>query len=71
MNMAKQIYYHRQRRRHQCDRLLEAMVGENLVAHWWQSPNQAFDLNTPESVFDTNPDQVYNYLMQHAGGDYS
>ena len=32
MNMAKQIYYHRQRRRQQCDVLLESM-GDPIWAH--------------------------------------
>jgi len=71
MNMAKQIYYHRRRRRQQCDALLEAMIGRNSISDWWQSPNRAFDMQTPDKVFDTSPDQVYNYLMQHAAGDYS
>jgi hypothetical protein len=73
MNMAKQIYYHNlglEKKRQQCDELLRSMVGPELVATWWTSPNRAFDMQTPESVFDNNPDAVYSYLTQHAAGGW-
>jgi hypothetical protein len=71
MNMAKQIYYHRRRKeliRQQCNDMLRAMVGENIIPKWWDSPNQAFDMQTPKIVFDKDPNKVYTYLAQHCLG---
>jgi hypothetical protein len=52
----------------ECDRLVEAMVGKDLVAHWWLSPNDAFHGNTPAIAFKEDPRLVYEYLMWHAYG---
>jgi hypothetical protein len=48
------------------DNLVASMVGPNMVAAWWSSPNQAFDGRTPESQWQLGSDQVVNYLMAHA-----
>lgn len=53
-----------------CDDLLTALVGKNLVDDWWNRPNKGFDLQTPITVFEQNPERVYNYLMRFSGGDY-
>ena len=42
------------------------MVGEQLVADWWNSPNQAFAGLTPEVQWQSGSDAVVNYLMHHA-----
>lgn len=52
----------------ECDRLIESMVGKDLVGHWWSSPNKAFDGNTPAVAFKEDPRSVYEYLMWHAYG---
>jgi hypothetical protein len=52
----------------ECDRLIEAMVGKDLVDKWWSSPNKAFDGSTPAEVFSEDPRSVYEYLMWHAYG---
>lgn len=52
----------------ECDRLLEAMVGKDLVGRWWMSPNRAFDGRTPAEVFKEDPRSVYEYLMWYAYG---
>jgi hypothetical protein len=47
-----------------CDALLMALVGsKGLVQGWWTSPNRAFGGSTPQSVFDSDPMKVYEYLM--------
>jgi len=52
----------------ECDRLIEAMVGKDLVNKWWSSPNKAFDGTTPAEMFSEDPRSVYEYLMWHAYG---
>lgn len=52
----------------ECDRLIEAMVGKDLVGKWWSSPNKAFDGRTPAEAFKEDPRSVYEYLMWHAYG---
>lgn len=46
--------------------LVASMVGADLVASWWASPNQAFDGQTPEAQWSLGSDRVVNYLMHHA-----
>jgi hypothetical protein len=48
------------------DQLVAGMVGEQLVADWWASPNRAFDGLTPETQWAQGSDSVVNYLMHHA-----
>jgi hypothetical protein len=48
------------------DQLVAGMVGEQLVADWWASPNRAFDGRTPEAQWAEGSDRVVNYLMHHA-----
>jgi hypothetical protein len=48
------------------DQLVAGMVGEQLVADWWTSPNLAFDSRTPEAQWQSGSDAVVNYLMHHA-----
>jgi hypothetical protein len=44
--------------------LLQALLGRpELVIRWWQSPNQHWQLRTPQEVFRDDPQQVYNYLL--------
>lgn len=49
-----------------CDEMLKAMMGDELAARWWDSPNKAFDNQTPHLVYTTDPDKVYDYLIWHA-----
>jgi hypothetical protein len=46
--------------------LVASMVGEQLVANWWTSPNRAFDGRTPEAQWSEGSDRVVNYLRHHA-----
>ena len=48
------------------DQLVAGMVGEQLVATWWASPNTAFGDRTPETQWARGSDRVVNYLMYHA-----
>jgi hypothetical protein len=50
--------------------LVIALVGKQNACLWWTSSNLAFDNITPELMFKEDPDRIYNYLMQHAIGDY-
>lgn len=49
------------------DKFLFALLGsDKLVEAWWASPNKAFELKTPEEVFDLDPDKVINYILTQA-----
>jgi hypothetical protein len=48
------------------DHLVARLVGEEHVAAWWTSPNQAFDGRTPESQWAQGSDAVVSYLVHHA-----
>lgn len=46
--------------------LLWALLGnKNLCEQWWNSPNKAFDMQTPKEMWDKDPEQVYGYLMHY------
>ena len=53
-----------------CDRMLESLLGLKHSKIWWDSPNKAFDMETPINIFNTEPNRVYNYLMSHVSGEY-
>jgi hypothetical protein len=47
--------------------MLKALIGsDEFVAAWWTSPNLFFNLKTPETVWESNPKSVYDYLEFHA-----
>lgn len=54
--------------RNRCNILLTALLGKEHAESWWDSPNKRFDGETPRKVFDSEPNRVYNYLMEFAGG---
>lgn len=51
--------------------LVIALVGKKHADTWWNSPNKAFDGQTPAGEWIRNYERVYSYLMSHASGDYS
>jgi hypothetical protein len=57
-----------------CNRMLMGLLGsEAMVEQWWQSQNLAFELKTPQEVFDLNDQgqlNVLNYLSEHCNGGY-
>lgn len=50
-----------------CQVLVIAMLGKDNAPNWWASRNKAFDMQTPEDVWKTEPEKIYNYLMGEAG----
>ena len=56
--------------RTRCDALLVAMLGRAFVDKWWNSPNKAFGDSTPETIFSSDPDTVYAYLIKSAHGEW-
>ena len=54
--------------RKRCNALVTVIVGEDYVDHWWDSPNKIFDGETPRKTFDSEPNLVYNYLMDMMEG---
>jgi len=56
--------------RSQCDVLITAMVGKDLVDRWWNGSNKAFDGKSPEVIFATEPKTVYAYLINAAEGEW-
>jgi len=51
--------------RERSEALVIALVGKEMAPKWWDSKNKAFDLETPKVRFESNPEQVYNYLMDY------
>jgi hypothetical protein len=47
--------------------LLTAMLGSELAEQWWTTPNQAFEMQTPQKQ---NIERVYGYLMSRAEGEW-
>lgn len=56
--------------RQRSEALLIAMVGSNLAVKWWNTPNKAFDLKTPEYIWGDQHEKVYSYLIRCAEGDW-
>ena len=56
--------------RHRCNDLLQSMMGKDLVAQWWTGPNRAFEMQTPETVFDKDHERVYAYVMTSVHGEW-
>lgn len=48
-----------------CNALLIAIVGIDAAYKWWESRNKAFDMQTPDEVWKTEPEKVYGYLLHH------
>jgi hypothetical protein len=46
------------------------MLGKEFPIKWWNSPNKAFNDNTPETIFSTEPVTVYAYLTKCAEGEW-
>lgn len=45
---------------------LRAMLGsDELVEHWWDSPNLAFDNKTPSQLFEQDTYPVIRYVLNH------
>ena len=43
--------------------LFSLLGSDELVERWWESPNKAFDMMTPDEMLDLNPDYVVKYLL--------
>ncbi len=56
--------------RRRSEALVVALVGLKYAEDWWNSPNKAFDLQTPKQAWAVNYHTVYNYLMGTASGNY-
>lgn len=54
------------------NRYLYAMMGSlQLVDGWWHSPNKAFDLKTPDEIYQVDADgrkRVYEYVLGCSDG---
>lgn len=49
----------------ECNRWLLALLGsKDLAERWWQGPNAAFGMQTPEQAFAESPQVVRNYLRK-------
>lgn len=51
------------------ERLLYPMLGRiELIEQWWHSRNKAFDMKTPDEVYQTGAEgreKVYRYVLNH------
>ena len=50
--------------------MILALVGIEFSDRWWDSPNRAFENQTPTNVFLENPERVYSYLISHCDGQW-
>jgi hypothetical protein len=54
------------------NQLLQPMLGRSeLVDAWWDSKNKAFDMKTPEEVYQTGAEgrlSVYQYVLGSSDG---
>ena len=58
-----------ERKRVAINTALLALIGDpKLVDLWWTSPNRAFEDKTPHAVFQTDPQQVCDYILMYFGG---
>jgi hypothetical protein len=49
------------------DGLLFAIMGsQTLVSKWWTTPNPNFDMQTPENLFNTEPERVRDLIFSFA-----
>jgi hypothetical protein len=50
------------------DGLLFAIIGsQSLVSKWWKTPNPSFDLQTPEQMFNSDPERVRDHIFAFVG----
>jgi hypothetical protein len=49
--------------RERSEALIIAMIGRAMSIGWWNKPSKAFDGNTPNEQWKTDPEFVYNYLI--------
>lgn len=53
-------------KKHVLNEVLLAMIGNpELVEQWWQGVNKGFDGETPDAVWQRDPQQVIDYVMYH------
>jgi len=48
-----------------CDKMLISMLGFDNVDAWWNTPNKAFDMDTPKERWNERPHEVYVYLLNY------
>jgi len=48
--------------RQRCEIMILSLLGEEISPKWWDSPNKAFELKTPNEVWSTDPESVYKYI---------
>jgi hypothetical protein len=54
-----------------CNEILEMCFGAELKQTWWHSKNVAFDLKTPNEIWETDHwGLVYAYLLDQLNEDY-
>lgn len=58
------------RAKEKCNNILTELLGVDSNT-WWESPNKAFDLKTPNEIWDSKYwGLVYSYLLDQLSGDY-
>lgn len=50
--------------------LLGLLGNRDLVLKWWDTPNKAFDMSTPQQVYDVDHERVKLYISKFCYGDY-
>lgn len=60
------MYLTPEQMRQRCELLVVANVGQQQATQWWASPNKAFDMYSPQTMWSKDPKMVYQYLMHYA-----
>lgn len=54
-----------------CDVMLQALLGnKEVIVKWWNTPNKAFNDETPIEVFERDEQLVFKYLASQCSGSY-
>jgi len=57
--------------KNRCDIILLSLLEEETASQWWHSRNKAFDMLTPQEMWDSGQyNRVYGYLLDQINGDY-
>jgi hypothetical protein len=54
----------------ECDYMLKFQLGVSDIDAWWNSPNRAFDGDTPAMALEYDSPTVLEYLNQSSHGTY-
>lgn len=52
--------------RQRSEMMVVTICGQQAAPQWWASPNKAFNMYSPQMMWQKDPKLVYQYLMHYA-----